>query len=115
VNVFTKADILVGGTPDDEADRKEQHSAVPVSSAEMADKSKKSSYARSAKSLQENVTQAGPAMAASYTLVGAIIVLGGLGYAVDWWRGTAPWFLVTGLVVGVVIGFYELIKTAYRK
>ena len=81
----------------------------------MPDKSKKSSYARSVKSLQENVTQAGPAMSASYTLVGAIIVLGGLGYAVDRWRGTAPWFLLTGLVVGVVIGFYELIKTAYRK
>ena len=81
----------------------------------MADKGKKSSYALSVKSLQESATQAGPAMAASYTLVGAIIVLGGLGYVVDRWRGTAPWFLVTGLVVGVVIGFYELIKTAYRK
>jgi ATP synthase protein I len=136
VNVFTKADILVGGTLDDEADCKERRSTVPVSrrngvqpfrSAEgtafsrsgqqggMADKGKKASYARSAKSLQESATQAGPAMAASYTLVGAIIVLGGLGYVVDRWRGTAPWFLVTGLVVGVVIGFYELIKTAYRK
>lgn len=98
VNVFTKVDILVGGK-----------------CAEMADKGKKSSYARSVKSLQENATQAGPAMVASYTLVGAIIVLGGLGYAVDRWRGTAPWFLLTGLTVGVVIGFYELIKTAYRK
>ena len=104
VNVFTKADILVGGTL-----------GRGRGLCGMADKGKKSSYARSAKSFQENVTQAGPAMAASYTLVGAIIVLGGLGYAVDRWRGTAPWFLLTGLVVGVVIGFYELIKTAYRK
>ena len=81
----------------------------------MVDHGKKSSYARSVKSLQESATQAGPAMVASYTLVGAILVLGGLGYAVDRWRGTAPWFLLTGLVVGVVVGFYELIKTAYRK
>ena len=81
----------------------------------MAKKGQKSSYARSAKSLQDNVTRAGPAIAASYTLVGAIILLGALGYAVDRWRGTSPWFLLAGLILGVVIGFYELVKTAYRK
>ena len=81
----------------------------------MTDRQRKSSYARSAKSLQDNVTQAGPAMAASYTLVGAIIVLGAIGYAVDQWRGTAPWFLLAGLVLGIVVGFYELIKAFYRK
>ena len=80
----------------------------------MAEK-KRSSYARSAKSLQDNVTRAGPAMAASYTLIGAIIGLGALGYMVDRWRGTSPWFLLAGLVLGVVIGFYELVKTTYRK
>lgn len=61
------------------------------------------------------MTRAGPAMAASYTLVGAILVLGGIGYAVDEWRGTSPWFLLGGLTLGIVIGFYELVKTAYRK
>ena len=81
----------------------------------MAVKRQKSSYARSAKSLQDNVTRAGPAIAASYTLVGAIILFGALGYAVDRWRGTSPWFLLGGLILGVVIGFYELVKTAYRK
>jgi len=81
----------------------------------MTDRKRKSSYARSAKSLQDNVTQAGPAMAASYTLVGAIIVLGALGYAVDRWRGTEPWFLLAGLVLGIVVGFYELFKAFYRK
>ena len=81
----------------------------------MAGNSKKSSYARSIKSLLENVTRAAPAMAASYALVGAIILFGALGYALDRWRGTAPWFLLAGLVLGVVVGFYELIKTTYRK
>src|SRR5215204_2011328 len=81
----------------------------------MATKGNKTSNARSIKALQENVTRAAPAMAASYALVGAIILFGALGYALDRWRGTAPWFLLTGLVLGVVIGFYELIKTTYRK
>ena len=64
----------------------------------MADKGKDSSFARSTKSLQDNVTRAAPAMAASYSLVGAIILFGAIGYALDRWRGTAPWFLLAGLV-----------------
>ena len=75
----------------------------------------RSSLARSAKSLQENVTRSAPVMAASYTLVGGILVLGGIGYAVDEWRGTSPWFLLTGLVLGIVVGFYELVKTVWRQ
>lgn len=54
-------------------------------------------------------------MAASYTLVGAVLFLGGIGYAVDRWRDTSPWFLLAGLVLGIVVGFYELITTVYRK
>ena len=72
-------------------------------------------FARSAKSLQDNVTRAGPAASASYTLIGAIVLLGGIGYAVDYWRGTAPWGLLVGLLTGIVVGFYELMKTMWRK
>jgi len=43
--------------------------------------------ARSVKSLQQSVREAGPAAAASYSLVGAILTLGGLGYLIDNWRG----------------------------
>jgi F0F1-type ATP synthase assembly protein I len=73
------------------------------------------SYSKAAKSLQENATRAGSAAGASYTLIGAIILLGGLGYAFDAWRGTGPWGVVIGLLLGVVVGFYELIKTTWRK
>lgn len=81
----------------------------------MADKRRKFSFTRSAKSMQENVTRAGPVMAASYTLVGGILGLGGLGYVIDRWQGTSPWFLLSGLTLGIVIGFYELVKTARRQ
>jgi F0F1-type ATP synthase assembly protein I len=73
------------------------------------------SVSQSAKSLQENVSRSGSAAAASYTLIGAIILLGGLGYGFDAWRGTGPWGLFTGLILGVVVGFYELIKTMWRR
>jgi F0F1-type ATP synthase assembly protein I len=72
------------------------------------------SYTQAAKSLQENVSRAGPAAAAGYTLIGAIILLGGLGYGFDAWRGTAPWGVFVGLLLGIVVGFYELIKTTWR-
>jgi F0F1-type ATP synthase assembly protein I len=71
--------------------------------------------ARSIQSLQENVARSGPVAGASYTLVGAILLLGGLGYAIDLWQDTSPWFLVAGLTLGIVVGFYELIKTVFRR
>jgi F0F1-type ATP synthase assembly protein I len=69
---------------------------------------------RSTRSLQENAERAGPAAGASYTLIGAILLLGGIGYALDAWRGTSPWFLLAGLLLGLVIGFWELAKTVWR-
>lgn len=79
----------------------------------MAKQKRPSPLARSAESLQENVTRAGPAAAAGYTLIGAIILLGGIGYGVDSWQGTAPWGLFIGLLLGLVVGFYELMKTIW--
>ena len=73
------------------------------------------SLARAAEAFQENVSRAGPAASASYTLVGGIILLGALGYWADGWLGTEPWLLVTGLLLGMVVGFYELIKTTLRR
>ena len=71
--------------------------------------------ARSTRELQENAERAGPAAGASYTLIGAIILLGGIGYAIDSWRGTSHWFLLGGLLLGVAVGMWELAKTVFHK
>ena len=71
--------------------------------------------ARSLKYLQENIRRSGPAAAAGYTLIGAIIVVGGIGYAVDYWLGSSPWFLLGGLLLGIVVGFYELSKIVWPR
>ena len=68
---------------------------------------------RAAKSLQENVSGSGGVAAASYTLIGAILLLGGAGYALDSWQGTSPWFLLAGLILGILVGFWELIKAVF--
>jgi F0F1-type ATP synthase assembly protein I len=71
--------------------------------------------ARSLRFLQENLRKSGPEMAAGYTLIGALVLLGGIGYALDNWRGTSPWFLLAGLLLGLVVGFVELAKIIFRK
>ena len=73
------------------------------------------SYSKAARSLQENATRAGSAASASYTLIGAIVLFGGLGYGLDVWRGTAPWGVAGGLLLGIVVGLYELAKATWRR
>ena len=51
----------------------------------------------------------------SYSLIGAILLLGGIGYAVDQWRGTSPWCLLGGLGLGLIVGFYELAKAVFKR
>jgi F0F1-type ATP synthase assembly protein I len=81
----------------------------------MRDDDRSFFLARSLKNLQTNVQRAGPAAAASYTLIGAIILLGGLGYALDRWLGSAPWFLLGGLLLGMIVGFYELAMSVWKR
>ena len=79
----------------------------------MARTGQRFSIGRAAKAFQENVTRSGPVAMGSYTLIGAIILLGGIGYALDRWRGTSPWFLLGGLLLGIIVGFYELARAVW--
>jgi len=81
----------------------------------MPDSDPEPFLARSLKFLQENLQRSGPAVTAGYTLMGAILLLGGIGYGLDAWRGTSPAFLVTGLLLGIVVGFVQLAKIMFRK
>ena len=71
--------------------------------------------ARSLRYLQENLRRSGPAVVAGYTLLAAILLLGGIGYAIDAWRGTSPWFLLIGLLLGLIVGFVELARIIWPK
>jgi F0F1-type ATP synthase assembly protein I len=70
---------------------------------------------RYARAFQENVTRAGPVAAGSYALIGAILLFGAIGYAIDLWSGASPWFLLGGLVLGLIVGFYELAKAVWPR
>jgi F0F1-type ATP synthase assembly protein I len=70
---------------------------------------------KSLKALQTTIQRSGPAASVSYTLIGAIILLGGIGYWIDESQGTSPWGLFGGLMLGLVVGFYELAMTIWRR
>jgi F0F1-type ATP synthase assembly protein I len=81
----------------------------------MKDDERLRSIEKSMERFQEQVQKSAPAATASYGLMGAILVLGGLGYAYDWWRGTSPWGVLVGLVLGLIVGLYGLAKAVWQK
>jgi len=81
----------------------------------MADDEREGALLRALRSLQSGVQQAAPAATAGYSLIGAILLLGGLGYAFDRWQGTTPNGLVVGLLSGVVAGMYLLARDLWRR
>ena len=62
--------------------------------------------------LQDSLQQSEPAILVSYGLIGAMLLLGGGGYALDWWLGTSPWLVLVGLLAGLIIGLYSLSRVA---
>ena len=70
---------------------------------------------RATRTFTTSVGRAGPAAAASYALIGAIVLLGGLGYGLDRWLGSAPWGLLGGLLLGLAVGFYQLAMSVWHK
>ncbi len=65
--------------------------------------------------LQKIIRQSGPAMGASYTLIGSVLLLGAIGYFLDKWQDSSPLFLMIGLLVGIIVGFYEIAKIIWIK
>jgi F0F1-type ATP synthase assembly protein I len=81
----------------------------------MSDDGRKPNLVESLKSFQGAVRQSGPAAMAAYSLVGAVLLLGAAGYGLDRWLGTEPWGVLGGLLLGVAVGFYELITMSSRR
>ena len=64
--------------------------------------------------LQNNLDRNEHQIFASYGLVGAILLFGALGYFADRVSGSTPRYVIIGLVVGIAVGFYSLVKTVRR-
>jgi F0F1-type ATP synthase assembly protein I len=62
--------------------------------------------------MSESLRQAGPYIGA--VQAGAIILLGGIGYFIDKWRESFPFWFMIGVACGIVVGLYEMAKVIWR-
>lgn len=63
---------------------------------------------------QETARKSGMAYGAAITLFTSVAAFLGLGYVIDRWLGTQPWFLVGGIVLGAAGGFYQFVRMTSR-
>ncbi len=63
---------------------------------------------------QETNRKTGIAYAAGFTLFASVAGLTGLGWLLDKWFHTAPWFLVLGIVLGSIAGLYQFIRMSSK-
>jgi F0F1-type ATP synthase assembly protein I len=62
------------------------------------------------KSFQNIVKQSGPAAAASYGLIASILIFTYFGWVIDRKIDSSPFAIIIGMLLGMIIGFYHLIK-----
>jgi ATP synthase protein I len=63
---------------------------------------------------QETNRKSGLAYAAALNLFASVIALSGVGWVVDRWLGTKPWFLAAGVVLGSIVGLYQFVRLSSK-
>ncbi len=63
---------------------------------------------------QEENRKSGFAYAAAISLFASVVTFCGLGWMLDKWLGTQPWFLIGGIVLGSAAGLYQFVRLSSR-
>ncbi|HEX8707380.1 MAG TPA: AtpZ/AtpI family protein [Pyrinomonadaceae bacterium] len=58
--------------------------------------------------------KSGLVYAAVFSFVLSTVTLLAIGWGLDRWLGTGPWLVVTGIVLGAGVGFYQFIRLLSR-
>ncbi|MDT5062217.1 MAG: synthase protein [Acidobacteriota bacterium] len=58
--------------------------------------------------------KSGLVYAAVFSFVLSTVTFLGIGWALDHWLGTGPWLVVTGILLGAGVGFYQFIRLLTR-
>tara|TARA_Y100001980_G_C14455170_1_gene238239 strand:- start:551 stop:805 length:255 start_codon:yes stop_codon:yes gene_type:complete len=64
---------------------------------------------------QKVLNQAGPAASASYSLIASVLLFLFLGFYIDNHLDTPPFGKIAGIVLGLIVGFYQIAKVAIYK
>ncbi|MZR29208.1 AtpZ/AtpI family protein [Sneathiella litorea] len=76
-------------------------------------KQEQASWKRSDLKVEKN-SSAGRAWRLSVEMVAALLVCGWFGWLLDKWLDTKPWLMLVFLIVGAVVGLYNVIKVGSR-
>jgi len=82
-----------------------------LTSSKKKNKSILSSYL----SFQKVLNQAGPAASASYSLIASILLFIFIGFYIDNHFDTSPVGIIICVVLGLVVGFYQVVKVVKCK
>ena len=74
----------------------------------------KESLIRTSENIENRGNSLGLAFRLSTELVSGIVVGGVMGWSIDKWLGTQPWFLLIFFILGIAAGIINVIKTAKR-
>ena len=65
---------------------------------------------KSEKVVRDMVRQSGLAMELPFTIVGAIVITGFLGYLADKWLHTSPWLMIIGGALGFASSLIDIAR-----
>ena len=63
---------------------------------------------------QDENRKSGFAYAAGIALFASVVTFCAIGYFLDRWLGTQPWFLIGGIVLGSAAGLFEFIRISAK-
>ena len=63
---------------------------------------------------QDQNRKSGFAYAAGITLFVSVAAFCGLGWLLDSWLGSQPWFLIGGIVLGSAVGLLEFVRLSSK-
>ena len=63
---------------------------------------------------QEENRKSGFAYAAAIALFASVATFCGLGWMLDKWLVTQPWFLIGGIVLGSAVGLYQFVRISSK-
>jgi F0F1-type ATP synthase assembly protein I len=69
---------------------------------------------RKIEEIGRTVRNSGLAYGAGITLVGSVVVMLGVGWAVDAYFDSSPAGTIGGIIIGAVVGFYQFFKITAR-